>query len=124
MTVVRCTPSISGERFLRQRNDLARGAVAADQQPATQPLLDRVQRVAGERLQDLRNQGLAVARLDVLKVRHVRDRVTQVRSLDSQGATGNLYDNAAERNSGSRRRDESHCAFATNRAGFDKLVFP
>src|SRR5712692_7142229 len=108
------------EKFLRQRDRIAVDAVARLQQPATKPRLERMQRIARDRLLDLSEQqvvvpdrelpdGLAFARYGVEL--GGREPACRARQLD---------DGAPDRAARAERRAAADDARPTERHGLDR----
>src|SRR5947207_7235597 len=65
VTVVRRTPSICARNFLRQRDGIPVEAIVGLQQQAAEPGLERMQRIARDRLLDLREQEIVVVHNEI-----------------------------------------------------------
>src|SRR5262249_61220472 len=84
------------EKFLRQRDRIAVDAIVRLQQPAAKPGLERMERVAGDRLLNLRQQQIVIAHDEVANGLAFVGSRTKLRSREPRGCPRQLNDRPAE----------------------------
>src|SRR5262245_40819301 len=84
------------EKLLRQRDDIAVDAVVRLQQPTAKSGLEAMQRIARNRLLDLRKQDIVVAHDEVAEGRALGGSRMKLRGRDPRGRARQLHDRACD----------------------------
>src|SRR5262249_5728639 len=110
------------EKLLRQRDDIVVDAVVRLQQPTAKSGLEAMQRIARNRLLDLRKQDIVVAHDEVAESRALGGSRMKLRGRDPRGRARQLHDRACDGRPRSQSGAGADDPGASDRCGLDRCA--